>query len=481
MSGTTSVPRPQFTRSGYLLPSEREILTGVQADLNAAFGGNLNPSLETPQGQIATTEAAIIADAYDQFLLLTQNVDPAFSSGRMQDAIGRIYFQQRRPAVPTTAQAECRGLNGVVIPVGALARATDGNYYTATAGGTIDATGTVSLPFACTVTGPIPCPAGQLNAVNIVIPGWDSITNLADGVLGQDAESRTAFELRRYASVANNSAGMLASVQSAVLGIDDVLDCYATENFTNAAVPLDGVLLPAHSLYVCVAGGAAADIGRAIFTRKAPGCDMAGDTTVTVQDTNGDYSPPYPSYTITYQTAAPQVFMMTVTLLNSTAVPATAAALIQNAILRAWTGADGGSRARIGSIIFASRYYGAVAQLGAWVQLISIKLGATSLGTPAATGTGFTTADMLTITTPTTGAFAIGQTIRGGTIPDGVRIIALGGVADTYMLNTALNTDMLPGLIVGYLPALDDVAVGAAHVPVLSAENIEVKLVASLP
>ena len=177
MSGTTSVPRPVFTDKGFQVQPQSKILAGVLADLQAAFGGNLNPALETPQGQIASTETAIIWDTQMAFSLLTQNVDPAYSSGRMQDGIGRIYFMQRYPARPTTVQATCRGLQGVNIPAGVLAKAIDGNFYTATAAGTIGADGTVVIPFQCNTTGPIACPAGALNQVYQVIPGWDSITN----------------------------------------------------------------------------------------------------------------------------------------------------------------------------------------------------------------------------------------------------------------------------------------------------------------
>jgi hypothetical protein len=118
----TSVPKPTFGPRGFEAPLESDILAGVQADFNAAFGGDMNPSLETPQGQLASSETAIIGASNDQFLIYVANVDPAFSSGRMQDAIGRIYFITRKPALPTTVTGTCNGLAGVVIPVGALDR-----------------------------------------------------------------------------------------------------------------------------------------------------------------------------------------------------------------------------------------------------------------------------------------------------------------------------------------------------------------------
>ena len=483
MSGTTSVPFPAFDTLGFRVPVESLILQGVFADLQSCFGGGLNPNLETPQGQLATTATAIIADNNDQFLLLTQNMDPAYSSGRMQDGIARIYFLTRYPARATVVSATCTGLPGVVIPAGvAQAIATDGNYYTAIASGTISGDGTCIVPFQCTANGPIACPAGTLNQVAVVISGWDSIVNLNDGELGQNVESRAQFEQRRYASVAANSMGMLASVQGAVLNVANVLDAYTTENFTGVPVTQDGVLLPAHSLYVCVYGGAANDVGHAIFTKKAPGCAMAGNTTVYVADTNSGLNPPPPNYQITFQTAIPQKFVMTVTLINSTAVPSTVLTDVQNAVVNAWNGLDGGTRARIGSIVFASRYYGPVSLLGSWVQLVSIKLGSDVAPAASFTGSIAAGASLLTVATVTAGALAAGQTVIGCG-QDGVQIASQAsgpaGGAGTYNLNApVINAVGAPTPVVmsGVLPSLDDVSVGIAHVPIIGAGNIRVVL-----
>ena len=143
MSGSTSVPTPTFGDNGFIAPLESAILAGVQADINAALGGGANPALETPQGQLASSETAIIADCNDQLLFLFNNVDPAYASGRMQDGIARIYFLDRIPSQPTTVQVVCTGLAGVPIPFGALAKAVDGNIYACTTGGTIGSQGTV--------------------------------------------------------------------------------------------------------------------------------------------------------------------------------------------------------------------------------------------------------------------------------------------------------------------------------------------------
>ena len=125
---TTSVPFPTFGPSGFVAPDETSILAGVIADLNAAFGNKLNfgttggaQTNPTPQGQIAASETAIIGDSFAMFLWFCSQVDPAYSTGRMQDGIARIYFISRIAGAPSVQPCVCTGLNGVVIPVGALA------------------------------------------------------------------------------------------------------------------------------------------------------------------------------------------------------------------------------------------------------------------------------------------------------------------------------------------------------------------------
>lgn len=376
---TTSVPAVQFTPTGLVLPAESAILAGVQADINTAFGGGVNPALETPQGQIASSTTAIIGEANNTFAEFVNQVNPDVADGTMQDAIGRIYFINRNPAVPTAVQCDCVGLAGTVIPVGAQAQDTSGNRYISTAAGTIPVGGTVSLPFACTVAGPTACPANTLTQIYQAIPGWDTINNPGNGVPGAFVESRADFAYRRQQSVALNAHGSLQSIYAAVFNVANVLDVYVTENTTSAAVNVGSTNYPVapHSLYVAVVGGASADIANAIWSKKDVGCDYNGNTSVTVTDTSG-YSVPYPTYTVKYQIPAALPILFAVQIANSPSLPSNIVALVQNAIVGAFNGTDGGQRARIGSTIFSSRFYAPVALIGPSVSILSILLGPTT-------------------------------------------------------------------------------------------------------
>ena len=467
MAITTNVPRVQFGPNGVIIPTQQAVLDGVTADNNAAFGGNLNPSLESPQGQLASSTTAIIAQANETFLFQSTQTDPAYAEGRWQDAIARIYFLERNPAEPTVVQARCTGGAGVIIPVGALAKSSDGNLYVCTEQGAIAGTGFIDLPFACTVPGPITCPAGELNTIYQAINGWDSITNPADGVLGNDVESRAAFEERRAASVAVNSRGAVASVKGAVLSISGVLDAYVTENVLGTPVVIGGATVKPNSIYVSVVGGDANAIANAIWTKKAPGCNYNGNTTVTVYDDSEGYNPPYPSYAVSFEIPNPLPIVFAVNIVNGPLVPSDAALQIQNAIINAFSGGDGMARARIGSTILATRFIPPVAALG-WAQVISLQIG--SRNAPAARFSGTISGTTLTVGAVITGTIAIGQTISdtGNDILPGTTITAGAGlswtvsksqtVAGASFTGTASGVNLTASAVTGTIEAGDIVA-----------------------
>lgn len=484
MSGTSSVPEPTFGPNGFIIPSETDILAGRQADINAAFGGGLNPALETPQGQLASSDTAVIGAKNDQFLLITQGVDPKYSQGRMQDGIGRLYFIERLPAQPTIVQATCTGLTNMFIPAGSLAEAQDGNTYITPGGGSLGLTGSAVLTFECVLLGPIPCSKFSLNKIANLIPGWDSILNNDDGVLGRNVESRLEFETRRTISVAKNSVGTLSAIQGTVLGVGGVLDAYTTENNTDNDLLVDNIIILHRSLYVCVVGGTDSDVAQAIWTKKGLGVNYSGNTTVTVQDTQSGYSPPYPSYSISFQRPAGASFFFEVRLANNITIPSDALTQIQNALVNAFAGADGGPRARIGSTVYASRYYAPIVMLGPWVQLIELEIAEWSdaLDYIDAEFNAEINDTVMNVTIMGTsgdpGQILLGAFVVGPGVPDGVRIVSFGtgtGGVGTYNLN-------LPQTIVAQTmwtvtPNHDFLDIGIAHAPTLSPANISLVLI----
>ena len=375
MSVSNSVPPLVIGPTGPVLPSEAAILAGVQADINTAFGGGVNPDLRTPQGQIASSTTATIGDKNNQMAYLINQFDPQYAQGRYQDALGHIYFMNRIPASSTVANCVVTGGTGVVIPVGAQAIATDGTRYLCTSAVTIPAGGSISTTFAAAETGPIACPANSLNSIYLAIPGWDTINNPTDGTLGRNVENAREFELRRQQTVAINGINSIQAIAAAVASVSGVVDQYCTQNDTGSSVTVGGVTLVAHSLYVCVSGGAAADIAKAIWNNKPPGTSYNGTTTYRIYDTT--YSVPQPYYDVYWTTATNVPIKFAVQVQNTTLLPSNYVALIKQAILDAFNGVTL-APARIGSLIAAGSYYAPIftsAPAGSQIVPISVLVG----------------------------------------------------------------------------------------------------------
>lgn len=400
MPSTSSIPPIQFTSTGLVLPAESDILAGAQTDTNTAYGGGVNPALNTPQGQRASSLSAIVADKNSQVAYVCNQIDPQYASGRFQDAIGRFYMMTRQPAISTQVTAVLSGTVGASIPAGTLAQDTSGNSYALMAVVTIGSDGTALGLFQNLASGPIPCPDNTLNVVYQAVIGWDAINNptlagpLPSAALGRYVETRAEFEYRRQNSVSGNGHGTTMAIYGALFGELGVTDCYCYDNASGATVDYGATNYPLapHSFYAAVVGGADADIANAIWSKKDVGASYSawpdwpggsivpGDGTVTsvaVTDPSG-YNYPPPSYMVSLIRPAALPILFAVSIVNSSYLPSNIATLIKNAIIARFNGTDGRDDStieRMGSMILATRYFVSVAGASTNVQILSVLIG----------------------------------------------------------------------------------------------------------
>ena len=375
MTATTNVPPIVWVNGAPVLPQESDIKTGVFTDINNAFGGGLNPADNTPQGQLTASETAIIGDKNSQIAYIANQVNPVYATGQWQDAIGQIYFINRIAAAGTVVNCTCVGAVNTVIPLGATVQDTSGYIYASTAAATIPASGSVSVQFQNQTLGAIPCTSGAINKIYSAISGWDSVTNISAGVLGNAVESKTAFEARRKASVALNSINSTQAIRGQVLSIPNVVQCVVMDNYTNSPITVGSTnyTMVGNSVLVSVSGGNSQAIAQAIWQKKSLGCSYNGNTTVNAYDTT--YSVPYPTYPVTFliPTSTPAYF--NVQIKNDPQLPSGIISSVQNAIIAAFNGTDGGSPAYINSTIYSTRFYTGIAALGANVEIINFGMG----------------------------------------------------------------------------------------------------------
>lgn len=375
----TQVPANQFLDSGVAIPDEGAILSGVLADIDAAFGGGMSKSLSTPQGQFAQSLAAIIGAKNSEVLEISNQVDPDRNDGKWQDAIGRIYFMERLPGRGTVVQATCYGLVGALIPAGSLAQDTSGHIYASMSNAIIGSNGQVIVQFQCQELGPIACPPNSLTRIYVAVTGWERINNDAAGVPGALTENRYDFERRRRASVGIGGSGMVESLRAELWRVPGVADVYVTENDTSNTVTrgITSVEVPPHSVYIAVFGGAEKDIATAIWRKKPCGCGTSGTTSYTLEVAEG-YSAPYPQYTYSWQVPTPKPVYFHVRLAMDTSLQADISDQVQQKVLDLFYGRDDARPATIGGRIYAGRYYAGVQKLSGVMQIASITVGFTS-------------------------------------------------------------------------------------------------------
>lgn len=392
---TTAVPPISWTPEGVILPTDAAILAGRQTDINNAFGGGVNQSLSTPQGQIASSDSAIIADANSAIAYVANQVDPLYAEGRFQDAIGRIYFMTRNPAISTVVIATVGGIPGAYIPVGSLALDTSGEVYQLLGAVNIGSGGTSQAEFANVATGPIACASGTLTQIYRSVPGWDTITNPSPGILGSNVESSQEFEIRRKNSVAINSQGTTQAIFANVYAVSNVLDCFVIDNAsgeTRSYGPTNYALAP-HSVYVAVIGGTSSAVANAIWLAKSGGSSYSawpnypeGSTvpgdgsveTVVVYDERPQYAPNYPAYGVSFIVPGATPVYFAVNVQNSLSLPTNYAALIKSAIIAQFNGENNNTPATIASTITALSYVGAIIAAVPSVIPISIFVGLSS-------------------------------------------------------------------------------------------------------
>jgi hypothetical protein len=246
-----------------------------------------------------------------------------------------------------------------------------------------------------------------------------------------------------------------------------------SQTVTSQTMNSGGVVVNPNTVFVSVAGGTQSAIAQAIIQAKPPGCGFTGNTSATAYDNS--YTPPI-HYSVTYEVPAVVNLYWLVGIENSLAVPSNALPLIQDAILNAFTGGDGGTVAGIGSRILASRFYSGIAALGAWAQILSLNI-ESSLAPATCSFTGSTSGTTLTVSAVASGTLAPYQILTGSEFIPGTYITALGtgaGGTGTYTLSQpqTLSSQAMTSLVIDET----SIQLNVSQNPVAIASNIILEL-----
>lgn len=356
---------------GFWADEIEDVRSDVAASWRAAFANStdvpLNTDPESPAGQLVDSQTAAIAEKDTELLYLCNQFDPAKNEGVFQDAIARIYFLTRKNNTPSYAAISVTGLPGTVVPVSAQIQSTaDGTLWQSQEAFTIGADGTATGTFSCLTDGAVSALAGTLTQIVTVVAGWDTATNESAAVVGSAAENRGSFEQRRYESVALNSRGTASAVYARLMQLDNVIAVCVRENKTSSPKVIDGVTLSPHSVFVCVLGGAPADIADSLYRTVSAGCDFNGNTSRNVTDEHTGVVTE-----VKYEVPADLRVYVRAKVSNASQLSSDVLAQIQQAVYANFYGNDptevNGSimtRYKMGDTIYATRFSISIQNLG---------------------------------------------------------------------------------------------------------------------
>jgi len=227
--------------------------------------------------------------------------------------------------------------------------------------------------FVASVTGAYASPAGSLINIDTPVLGWDSVSNLVDGVIGRDVETDVALRLRHASSVRATGSATVESIKARMLAdVDGVTSIDITENRTSVT-SADGI--PPHAFESVIVGGVNQDIANELWLVKPAGIETYGNVTLTVQDSAGD------AQTVSFsRPVSKYIWMNIVVSLNSEEpLPAGAAAAIKQAVVN-YANANLGP----GDDVLLQRFYGPIYASVTGIGQLTITAGSTTTsgGTP---------------------------------------------------------------------------------------------------
>jgi hypothetical protein len=243
-----------ITETGVIVPNTDDIQTQVENEYKAVFGEDLVTTPNTPQGLLITTDVLTRTIVAQNNAQLANQINPNLAGGTHLDAIAALTGLQRTPASYSIVLAQVTGVAGTIIPTAAVAQLVTGELFSPIADITIGPTGEGSGLFQAQESGPISVAVGALSTIVDGVSGWETVTNNVPGTLGGTTESDAEFRQRRRDTLGLQGMALPEAITSGLYGAGiGVSSLKFIENFYSTTEVIEGVTMPPHSIYTCVA------------------------------------------------------------------------------------------------------------------------------------------------------------------------------------------------------------------------------------
>lgn len=270
--------KPYIDASGYHYPTYNDIRDDMIDHFRQIYGQDIYLGNDSQDYQMISIFALKIYDTFQAVELDYNNRSPKTAIGTALDGLVKINGLTRKKASYSTVQVTLTGDAGTQVVRGVVRDSNDVQWalpYVVNIGNA----GTVTITATCKKIGAVGAPAGSVTGIVTPTKGWVSVTNKEQAVLGQPVETDKQLRARQTISVANPSQAIIESTKGAIAAVSGVTRYSVLENDTNIT---DSHGIPGHSISAIVEGGADAEIAKAIYLRKSPGCGTYGTTAINV-------------------------------------------------------------------------------------------------------------------------------------------------------------------------------------------------------
>ena len=289
----------RITDQGLILRTEAEYRDLLIDVFRAALGDDMSTRSQTPQMAMVRRLTKLFFEAETTLGYVRSGFDLRTMVNEQVDAYGAFAGVARKAGTRTEVTCTLGGISGTVIPAGARVRSTDEKVFELTASVTIGTGGTVDGDFQAVEVGRVLVDAGDITRILTLTQGWNTVTNAAAGTPGVAREEDRDYIVRIENFLARNSVGSVAAVRARIWEVDDVNDVIVLENREDSEQTYRGVTVAAGAFCAVVWGGAAADIGQAIYEAIRTDDPTSGDESVTITPTTA----PLGDVTVNYQEA----------------------------------------------------------------------------------------------------------------------------------------------------------------------------------
>lgn len=321
-----STPFDYIDNTGIIQADTSDILTEVEGEWQTVYGADLSVTNDTPQGKMIVAETASRVSLIMILAQLANQINPNFAGGIFLDALCAFLGLTREPATFTVVPGvTVAGTPLITIPAGAQAKGTStGAFFASTQAVTLDINGNGTVDFQAVLSGPTPCPIGDLSKISTDILGWETVNNTVapnTTQVGQLQQSDESLRALRNQTLALQGISTPEAQTSGLAAVPGVLSFKYQENDQATQQTINGIVMKPNSVWACVDGGTDADIATSLRTNKTDGAGWNGAEVVTVTD-------PFSGQVVTINfdrtVAIPCICRVTIRIGTSTADPTSA-------------------------------------------------------------------------------------------------------------------------------------------------------------